>query len=68
MTLDTDLLRKKLKEMLDIHNIKASKITTEAKVHNIRRMVDGRNEPYLDSWQKLHKAFPEYIPPPTMKG
>lgn len=65
MELDYDILRKALDDMKEIHGITRDSVTKESGVHNIQKIVVGKIAPLPDSWWKLHKAFPEYIPEPT---
>ena len=39
-------------------------ITEESGVANVKAIAEGKIKPTFDSWQQLHSAFPEMIPPP----
>jgi len=39
-------------------------ITEESGVYNVKDIAEGRIIPTTDSWQQLHIAFPDKIPPP----
>lgn len=39
-------------------------ITEESGVANVKAIAEGKVTPSFDSWQQLHSAFPEKIPPP----
>lgn len=39
-------------------------ITEESGVYNVKDIAEGKIQPSIDSWEQLHKAFPDKIPPP----
>jgi len=39
-------------------------IIEESGVYNVKDIADGRIKPTIESWQQLHLAFPDKIPPP----
>jgi hypothetical protein len=39
-------------------------IIEESGVYNVKDIAEGRIKPSLESWQQLHIAFPDKIPPP----
>ena len=39
-------------------------ITEESGVANVKAIAEGTIKPSIDSWQQLHVAFPDKIPPP----
>ena len=39
-------------------------ITEESGVYNAKDIAEGRIRPTIESWQQLHIAFPDKIPPP----
>ena len=41
-------------------------MTEESGVYNVKYMAEGRVKPTIESWQQLHKTFPDKIPPPKM--
>jgi len=59
------LLQKALYEIKHLHGHTFQAVTKESGVHNLQKIVDGEIEPTPDSWWKLHKAFPKYIPEPV---
>jgi hypothetical protein len=63
MKLDTSILNRALLKLEVQYTF--NQITQEAKVHNLRKMVDGKTTPTPDSWWKLHNAFPNDIPEPS---
>ena len=65
MELNYEILQKALNDMKEIHGITRMEVTAASKVHNIQKIITGAIKPLPDSWWKLHKAFPEYIPQPT---
>ena len=65
MELNYEILQKALNDMKEIHGITRMEVTEASKVHNIQKIITGAIKPLPDSWWKLHKAFPEYIPQPT---
>ena len=42
-----------------------NEITKRSGVHNLRKMVNGDTTPTVQSWWKLHKAYPLDIPEPS---
>ena len=44
-------------------------IIEESGVANVKSIAEGRIKPTVESWQQLHKAFPDKIPlPQTLDG
>lgn len=41
-------------------------ITEESGVANVKNIAEGQIKPTVESWQQLHMAFPDKIPPPQM--
>jgi hypothetical protein len=64
MELNYAKLQKYLYELVEIKGIKPAEITRESKVWNIKKMIEGKCEPTMTSWDKLHKTYPSDIPPP----
>ena len=66
MSLDYEKLSKALSELeFEFGNKDAwAMITEESGVHNLKNMAEGRIKTTIESWQQLHKAFPDKIPPP----
>jgi len=59
------LLQKALYELKHLHNHTFQVVTKESGVHNLQKIVSGEIEPTANSWWKLHRAYPEYIPEPV---
>lgn len=64
LELDTELLRKKLYDLVEIDGVTCHQVLTESGVHNVQKMIDGKTTPTPGSWWKLHNAFPGKIPEP----
>jgi hypothetical protein len=64
MELNYAKLQRSLYDLVEIKGIKPAEITRESKVWNIKKMIEGKCEPTLNSWDKLHKTYPNDIPPP----
>lgn len=41
-------------------------ITEESGVANVKNIAEGQIKSTVESWQQLHMAFPDKIPPPQM--
>ena len=59
------LLQKALYELKHLHHHTFQEVTKESGVHNLQKIVSGEIEPTANSWWKLHRAYPEYIPEPV---
>jgi len=57
-------LQKHLSDLVKIKGEKPAHITQNSGVWNIKKMMEGENEPTLNSWCKLHEAYPKDIPEP----
>lgn len=68
MSLDYEILSQALLKLE--FELRAGKswmmITEESGVSNVKSIAEGRIKPTVESWQQLHKAFPDKIPPPRM--
>jgi hypothetical protein len=64
MELNYAKLQKCLYDLVELKGVKPAEITRESKVWNIKKMIAGVCEPTMSSWDKLHKTYPEDIPPP----
>jgi len=54
-------LQKYLHDLVNIKGENPSQITKNSGVWNIKKMMNGENEPTLKSWCKLHEAYPKDI-------
>jgi hypothetical protein len=43
-------------------------LARKSNVGNVKRWVTGEHAPSIDSWMRVHRAFPLDIPPPTLAG
>ena len=68
MPLDYEMLSKALFELeFELRDRKSwVMITEESGVFHVKNIAEGRVKPTVESWQQLHKAFPDKIPPPQM--
>lgn len=64
MELKYEILQKALHDMKEIHGIPRQEVTENSGVHNLLKIINGKISPTPDSWWKLHKAYPKYIPEP----
>jgi len=64
LELDVSLLISKLNDLVEIYGVNCNQITSESGVYNIAKIIKGKTAPTLQSWAKLHEAFPRAIPEP----
>jgi len=57
-------LQEYLHKLVDVKGEKAAHITKNSGVWNVKKMMAGENEPTLNSWVRLHEAYPDDIPAP----
>ncbi len=69
MALETKILAKALRKYYAAHGRGTwSKLQKKSGVHNLGRIANEEIEPSIESWEKLHKSFPEFLPPPQVSG
>ena len=66
MTLDTGLLQEHLIKLHETQGVPYSKMMAKSGVYNVSRIASGHITPRLDTWWRLHEAFPDDIPQPTL--
>lgn len=68
MSLNYEILSQALFELeLELRDGKSwMMITEESGVSNVKSIAEGHIKPSIESWQQLHNAFPDKIPPPEM--
>lgn len=64
MTLNLELLQKAVRDLNDKQGITYSEITAASGVHNVGRIKSGEIEPKINTWLKLHQAYPDTVPAP----
>lgn len=63
MELNYETLRTSLRDLIDVVGVTCHEITKESGVYNIRKIANGETDPMPRTWEKLHRIYPEHIPP-----